>query len=213
MSADYFANHRLKLRFPWRMYHTPIVEAFAEVLQRSGPRVLNVGSGPFFELERLPRAGKAFTACDVDARAIDLARSLHGRALSGADVVDPEKPLPYADGTFDVVAAMDVVEHVVPAAAWVADAWRVVAPGGTLFLTTPNYGSRSLDLIEKTVLEAVARAQGFSRKTIHPTKLDERSLSALLEPLRRRASTSIRRISHGWVLTAVVRKEDADGAG
>lgn len=212
MSADYFANHRVKLRFPWRMYHAPIVAAFAEVLRASGPRVLNVGSGPFFELERLPREGKRFTICDVDARAIELARRLHGDALAGADVIDASAPLPYADGAFDVVAAMDVVEHVVPAEAWVRDAWRVVAPGGVLFLTTPNYGSRSLDLIERTALEAIALAQGFSRKDIHPTKLDERSLRALLEPLGARAETSVRRISHGWVLAAVVGKR-RDGAG
>jgi len=43
--VDYFQNHRLKLRFPWSLYHRPIVSAleaaFGEAL---GPEVLNVGS-------------------------------------------------------------------------------------------------------------------------------------------------------------------------
>jgi hypothetical protein len=75
---DYFSNHQLKLRFPWRLYHDPIVRALDRVIRSSsGPDVLNVGSGPFFELERLDRQGRRFTVCDVDPRAIELASRLH----------------------------------------------------------------------------------------------------------------------------------------
>jgi hypothetical protein len=99
---DYFSNHRLKLRFPWRLYHDPIVRELGRVVHSSpGPDVLNVGSGPFFELDRLGRAGKRFTICDIDSRAVALAREIHGAALTRADVVAADRPLPYADASFD----------------------------------------------------------------------------------------------------------------
>ena len=204
--ADYFSNHNVKLKFPWSLYHTPIVESAAAVLRDAGGRdVLNIGAGPFFELDRLGGSGLRFTICDIDPRAISLARTLHGARLERADVVEPGAPLPYADESFDVVLSMDVIEHVAPPMPWLFEAWRVIKPGGTLFLTTPNYGSRSLRMIELTVLEALARLQGFSRKEIHPTKFDERSLASALGAIGA-ARAHLRTIAFGWVLTATVKK-------
>ena len=72
-AVDYFSNHRLKLRFPWRLYHGPIVDARDRAVREApGPSVLNVGSGPFFELDRLSGEGRRFTICDVDSRAIEI---------------------------------------------------------------------------------------------------------------------------------------------
>jgi hypothetical protein len=81
----------------------------------------------------------------------------------------------------------------------------VLKPGGLLFLTTPNYASYSLRALENTVLEVVARTQGFSRRNLHPSKLDEPKLSALL----REAGASevrIKPISFGWALAAFARR-------
>lgn len=204
--ADYFSNHALKLRFPWRLYHAPIVEALGrEVRRMPGARVLNVGSGPFLELSSLPRQGRTFSVCDIDPRAVEAARAIHGPLLARADVVAPGAPLPYADGSFDLVAAMDVIEHVVPPEPWLHEAWRVLAPRGCLFLTTPNYGSRSLRFLEATALEAVARAQGFSRRDIHPSKFDEGRLTAALAALPGGAPV-VWTIAQGWVLAAVVMR-------
>jgi SAM-dependent methyltransferase len=200
--VDYFSNHRLKLRFPWSLYHRPIVRELDAALRKSrGPRVLNVGSGPFFELPELLVEGKRFTLCDIDERAVDLARRLHGGAVERADVIAKGSALPYPDGSFDAVVSMDVIEHVHDPVPWVREAARVLAPRGLLFLTTPNYASRSLRLIEDTVLEAVARAQGWSRRGLHPTKLDAEALAGVFRgaSLRR---TTIQSIAMGWVLAA-----------
>lgn len=203
---DYFSNHGLKLRFPWRLYHAPIVAALQRVVTLSpGPDVLNLGSGPFLELSLLQDCGRRFTVCDIDRRAVDHARERYGARLAGADVVEPGRPLPYADQRFDAVVSMDVIEHVVEPLAWVKDALRVLKPNGLLFLTTPNYGSRSLRVLESTALEAVARLQRFSRKGLHPTKLDEAGLAATLRQAGVK-TLSIERIAFSWVLTAYGRK-------
>ena len=111
---------------------------------------------------------------------MSLAKALHGERIARADVIVAGDPLPYPDAHFDGLVSMDVIEHVPDPAAWLAEAFRVVRPGGRVFLTTPNYASRSLILLERTVLEVIARAQGFSRKALHPSKLDSGKLAPLV---------------------------------
>jgi len=203
---DYFSNHALKLRFPWSLYHTPIVRALQLAIKLSpGPDVLNVGSGPFLELERLDGVGRRFTVCDIDARAVDLAKSLHGAKLAGGDVIDPERGLPYADASFDLVVSMEVIEHVPDPVAWTRENLRVLRPNGVLFLTTPNYSSVSLRLIESTALEAIARLQNFSRKHIHPTKMTPQRLTDVFRDAGAEA-IHLEPISLGWVLSAFARR-------
>lgn len=201
-AVDYFSNHRFKLRFPWRLYHKPIVRELSSALSASvGSEVLNLGSGPFFELSELPQLRKRFTLCDIDPRALTVACEIHGAALAGTDVLTPGAPLPYPDAHFDAVVSMDVVEHLVDPLPWLSDALRVLKPGGLLFLTTPNYASRSLRVIENTALEAIARTQGFSRKELHPSKLDAQSLLPLLARAGARNAVT-KEIAFGWVLAA-----------
>jgi len=203
---DYFSNHKLKLRFPWRLYHGPIVDSLQRIVSLSpGPDVLNLGSGPFFELKELERGDRRFTVCDIDPRAVELAKELYGDGLAGAHVIQPDAPLPYPDAAFDLVVSMDVIEHVPDSVPWAKEALRVLRPNGVLFLTTPNYGSVSLRVIENTALEAVARMQRFSRKDIHPTKMDPARLTQVL----RDAGASMVRvepIAFGWVLAAYCRR-------
>jgi hypothetical protein len=78
-------------------------------------------------------------------------------------------------------------------------------PGRELLLTTPNYASASLVAIESTALELVARSHGFTLKTIHPTKFDARSLTALLSEAGA-TRIDVGMCSFGWVLVASAKK-------
>jgi SAM-dependent methyltransferase len=205
-AVDYFANHRHKLRFPWSLYHQPIISALEAALGAStGPEVLNVGSGPFFELTQIDAREKRVTLCDIDSRSIELARELHGDRLAGSDIVAPDAPLPYPNDRFDLVVSMDVIEHLPAPAPWLAEILRVTRPGGTVFLTTPNYASRSLIALEGTALELVARAQGFSRKDLHPSKMNPERLRELLVGAGA-VRIDIVPLSFGWVLAARAKK-------
>ena len=47
--------------------------------------------------------------------------------------------LPFEDGSFEVVWASEVIEHVADTARWLSEVRRVLRPRGRLLLTTPNH--------------------------------------------------------------------------
>src|SRR5919107_5095661 len=80
----------------------------------------------------------ALTAADVSRVALERARS----RLPGARLVelDPDAPLPFDDGGFDLVLAAETIEHVRDVQLFLSEIRRVLAPGGELALTTPATG-------------------------------------------------------------------------
>jgi SAM-dependent methyltransferase len=75
------------------------------------------------------------TAADVSRVALDRAR----HRLPGARFaeLEPDAPLPFGDGEFDLVLCAETVEHVRDLQLLLSEARRVLRPGGTLAITTP----------------------------------------------------------------------------
>ena len=61
------------------------------------------------------------------------------RGLERGGVCGSAMALPFADETFDVVCAFDVVEHCAPEAVAVRELSRVLKPGGRLLISVPAY--------------------------------------------------------------------------
>ncbi|HYR43558.1 MAG TPA: class I SAM-dependent methyltransferase [Terriglobia bacterium] len=51
-----------------------------------------------------------------------------------------EEPCPAAASEFDFVVAADIIEHIVDTDEFLRELWRILKPGGSLILTTPNLG-------------------------------------------------------------------------
>ena len=69
-----------------------------------------------------------------------LAAALRARGVRVDEAFTP--PFPVADLSQDVVYGDQVLEHmsgIDAARAWVGEAWRVLRPGGTLFVVVPDY--------------------------------------------------------------------------
>jgi SAM-dependent methyltransferase len=90
-------------------------------------RVLDVGSADGPSVGWLQGRGR-HTAVDIDIR-----------GLGPGDVCGSATALPFRDGSFDVVAAFDVIEHVDPEHVVVAELRRVLDPGGRLLVSVPAY--------------------------------------------------------------------------
>jgi SAM-dependent methyltransferase len=84
---------------------------------------------------RLPLEDTQF----VDISAPALAK-LRGR--SAHVVLGEVTSLPFADGAFDLVCALDIIEHVDDDDGALSELSRVAKPGGTLLISTPLHPSR-----------------------------------------------------------------------
>lgn len=78
-------------------------------------------------------AGKGYRHVGVDLTVSALAQAVeHGVSVAVADA----GRLPFADGSAEVVCAGEILEHVADTDAVVAEACRVLRPGGTLVIDT-----------------------------------------------------------------------------
>jgi 2-polyprenyl-3-methyl-5-hydroxy-6-metoxy-1,4-benzoquinol methylase len=107
-------------------------------------RVLEVGCGTAALSAALAERGAEVVASDVSLRWLALAQKRLGDAPVGL-VACAAEALPFADGSFSIVAASDVIEHVEDPSRFVGEAARVLRPGGLLFLATPNRFSLGLE--------------------------------------------------------------------
>jgi ubiquinone/menaquinone biosynthesis C-methylase UbiE len=73
----------------------------------------------------------------ADVSAVALARARERVPAAEAVELEPDSPLPFADGTFDLVICTETIEHVHDLQLFLSEARRVLEPGGRLAVTTP----------------------------------------------------------------------------
>jgi SAM-dependent methyltransferase len=102
------------------------------------PRVLEVGCGTGGNLAALERELPRVRALglDVDPGALALCA---GRGLGASLVRADGTRLPLADGSVDLILALDVIEHFDDEAALLREFRRVLAAGGRLVASVPAY--------------------------------------------------------------------------
>ena len=104
-----------------------------------GARLLDLGAGDGFVTARLGTAAGAALAVAVDVGA-PAPLAARDRAVARVTAHLPG-PLPFADGSFHVVVTLETIEHVLDPDALLQEARRVLAPGGSLVLSTPRLDS------------------------------------------------------------------------
>lgn len=152
----------------WHVGRMRIVSGQLRTLLPAADRpreILNIGSGTGGTIPALARFGHVVNA-DVSTDAIAHVRR------KGYDAVQLDGgPLPFADKSFDVVVALDVIEHIEDEAGALAEWRRVLADDGTLLLAVPAYQWLWSDFdvfnghfrrYTRTRLAAAVRAADFS---------------------------------------------------
>jgi dolichol-phosphate mannosyltransferase len=155
-AADY--DHRafdswIPLQRYWQRARFRVIRGMVD----GATRILDIGCGSSRILQSLPQA----VGLDMQIRKLRWLRA-PGRQLVQGSLSE----LPFADRTFDAVICSEVIEHIPRDSVDLRDMVRVLAPGGTLVLGTPDYGRwlwRALEGLYKKVFP-----QGYATEHINP---------------------------------------------
>lgn len=112
----------------------------------AGRRALDVGCGAGLLAEPLARLGGEVTGIDAAAENIAAAQA-HAAAMGLAIDYRAGEIGEIGPTGFDLVCAMEVIEHVAHKGVFVSALANALAPGGLLVLSTPNRTSRSRVLL------------------------------------------------------------------
>lgn len=97
-------------------------------------RALDLGAGQGALSHALKLRGFDVTAADINTGQFRAPGVLCAK-------LDLNKPLPFPDGDFDLVMAVEVLEHLESPRAFLREVYRVLRPGGLAVVSTPNITS------------------------------------------------------------------------
>jgi SAM-dependent methyltransferase len=127
VDPDLFNEHLARYRFAAR---------FITACFREGAAALDMGSGSGYGTAEFADAASV-VGIDISADAVKYARAAFGRP--GVHFLQAAcESLPFADGSFDLCVAFEVIEHLERWREMLTEARRVLRPSGVLLVSTPN---------------------------------------------------------------------------
>lgn len=104
-------------------------------------RVLEIGFGEGYGTELLSESCLEIIGIDVEQEVVPYANDKYGSDKCKFQYYEGGK-LPFESSSFDAVVTFQVIEHIKDDKAFVSEISRVLKPGGTLYVTTPNKATR-----------------------------------------------------------------------
>jgi SAM-dependent methyltransferase len=117
----------------WFQRHVVAYQFAAERV--NGARVLDAGCGEGYGTDILAHAASSVVGVDLELPVVRRAIERYPRAQFRAGDI---AALPFENASFDAVVSLQVIEHVGDPARLLQECARVLRPGGTLILSTPN---------------------------------------------------------------------------
>ncbi len=133
-----------------------------------GLRCLDLGSDNGVVSLLLRQQGGRWASADLTDEAVQSIRGLVGEDVHRID----DGRLPFADGEFERVVVVDMLEHVPDEAAFVRELARITKPGGRLVVNTPHL-KRTLLRRLRHGLGQTDEKHGHLRPGYTPARLEE----------------------------------------
>ena len=100
----------------------------------SNKNLLDAGCGTGYFSERAVERGAIVTSMDLGENLLkQVAKKCNSRKIVGS-ILD----IPFEKNTFDIVVSSEVIEHTTEPLKAIDEIFRVMKPGGTMVVTTPN---------------------------------------------------------------------------
>jgi len=157
----------------------------------AGQRLVDVGCGNGQFLQWARELGWSVYGVEMDAAAAAVARA-HGIEILGSHLHELG---PAHEGTFEAITLSHVIEHVYDPIDTLRHCWRLLKPGGYLWIQTPNAGSvgyeiygahwrgleppRHLVMFNAAVLRSCLERVGFERVRLLPPDEDPEHIFTL----------------------------------
>ncbi len=107
-----------------------------------GLKVLDFGCGSGYGSSLLAKNAASVDGVDASSPAIAHCLEHYDMPNLTYHKIPPNTTLPFEDNSFDVVISFQVIEHMPDVQAYLRLLKRVLRPGGTLLITTPNRAHR-----------------------------------------------------------------------
>ncbi len=129
-----------KLLFPtYRTRYRFVRDQIAALKPSSGfPQALNLGSGEGDYDSMIATGCQQLLSCDINPDDVEFARTANQHIEELNYRVQNAMDLDFADGEFDLVISVDVLEHVEDPKQMLRQIVRVLAPGGIVVITFPQ---------------------------------------------------------------------------
>ena len=134
------AHYRSKEKYLLYLRHVFAYE-FVQSQSSETDHVLEIGFGDGYGTHQLAETAAQVTAVDVEPEAVAHAQQRYGSETCWFRTYDGTT-LPFDDASFDLVVALQVIEHIEDDAGFAREACRVLKPGGLFICTTPNRAYR-----------------------------------------------------------------------
>lgn len=145
----------------WPEIHKKVLQLINALGPPAGRKVLDTPLGPGAMAWELHDLGYAVTGADIDLnQSNDLPVGIVRQKC------DLNQPLPFADGTFDLITSLEGIEHVENHFLLLRELGRVIRPGGQLIISTPNICSleQRLHFLERGTFYRFIRREEIEQK-------------------------------------------------
>jgi ubiquinone/menaquinone biosynthesis C-methylase UbiE len=159
-AADKFTKQYFEEIEIYRYYDQPFIHKFAQFSRYRGKEVLEIGFGAGTDFIQWLRSGSVATGIDLTEEGLANLQQrikVYGLPQPRELVVGSAEKLPFATGSFDLVYSFGVLHHCADTPRALAEAVRVLRPGGELKIML--YNRHSILAVNTWVKHALAKGK------------------------------------------------------